>query len=248
MYENARLKLHRAEKHIADLTTAIDSLPHRYTSSIEIDPNIPAQSIKYDFPGIAPFLTEVALITGDVIHNLRTAVDYAWIDTVKRVAPSAIIGSAKFPIRRTATEAEAALRGAKIDVASPPLFDCVLSQIKPHLGGDDALVMLHALYIADKHKLLLPIINVAGINGIEVENESGKPFKGDTNPIHGVGPYYVDFLMDYRIKNKGELTIFVEFDEESGVDPSMERADVADTLLLFSKIALNVVGRLECVR
>jgi hypothetical protein len=54
--------------------------------------------------------------------------------------------------------------------------------------------------------------------------------------------------MDYRIKNKGELTIFVEFDEESGVDPSMERADVADTLLLFSKIALNVVGRLECVR
>lgn len=242
-YADARLKIERADKHIQDLYTAVGSLPNAYTSTIEIDHNIPAQSIKYDFPGVTPFLRDIALITGDAIHNLRTSLDYAWMETIRRVAPIALNKYAKFPVRETATELENTLRGAEIHLASPPLFNCILSQVKPYLSGNTLLYALHRLDIADKHHLLLPLINHAVIEGIEVEDEMGARHKGGTWLMQGVGPYYVSFRTDYKIHDQGKLFVQVVLNDRS----ALKGLEILDALQALGKVSLYVVETLELV-
>jgi hypothetical protein len=45
------------------------------------------------------FLASIALVLGDIAHNLKCALDYAWIKTIEVAAPSAISDFAKFPAR-----------------------------------------------------------------------------------------------------------------------------------------------------
>lgn len=77
--ESAWLKIDRAEKHIDDLDAIIGSLPDAYVSSIEADSQGRGNSIKYHLPNDAAINREMGLIIGDAIHNLKTALDHAWI-------------------------------------------------------------------------------------------------------------------------------------------------------------------------
>jgi hypothetical protein len=243
-YAGARLKIHRANQHIADLKAAVGALPDRYSSTIEIDHNIPAQSIKYDFPEAQLLIQQAALITGDAIHNLKTALDYAWMVTMQRLAPAVPRNKfTKFPVRDSATELEHALRGAKIDLASPPLFNCVLSQIKPYSAGNKLVFSLHRLDIADKHHLLLPLITHSGIEDIEVENEMGVRVRGGTYLIEGDGPYYVTFRMEHKIHNKGKLSAHIVLNDGS----LLKGLEVSDALNLLSNQTLHVVETFEAI-
>lgn len=80
-YGAARLKLNRAKKHTIDAQTAIVALENAYAPAIEQHPDTGAQSLIHDVPDTREPIENLSLVIGDAIHNLRSALDYAWYAT-----------------------------------------------------------------------------------------------------------------------------------------------------------------------
>jgi hypothetical protein len=186
----------------------------------------------------------MAVIIGDAIHNLRTAIDYAYVGAIQKHVPCTLDSYTKFPTGETREDVENRLKGRKIDVLSPKLFNWIVSNVKPYVIGGNCLVkMLHDLDVSDKHWLLIPLMRVATITDIVVEDEQGRITTGNTYPINGDGPYYLDFLPNYKVKNKGKLTVDVVFDE---IDiPLLKGMSVMTDLDAFYKTAAYIIQTLN---
>jgi len=241
LFRESRLKIDRAKKHIADIRAAILGLQGTYTSTVEHDSNRGAVSLKYDSSQASRIVTEIALMFGDAIHNLRTSLDYAWIAAMRHINPAIVDKYTKFPFRENLQDLDAALTGRKIDVDAPRLFDGMRTVIKPYRGGDDALCRLHDLDIADKHLLLTPIVSYSSISGGTVEDETGRTIDLNTHGIEGDGPFYVSLHAGYQIKNHGHISVNVLFDEGS----SIPRWEVFPVIEPLPTLVTNVLDRIN---
>jgi hypothetical protein len=242
LFHGSRLKIERANKHITDLDQRIGSLPDSDVATVEINPEGGNEVIKHDF-GDDTVIADIALMAGDAVHNLKCALDYSWLETVKRVVPSAISKFAKFPIYPTRNELEAALRGKEIHVASPNLFALMLDNIQPYDGGNFAVWTLHRLDIRDKHRLLIPVISYSSISGIATENKrTGETTReGFTMLTDQKPPLYVPMPPDVHVTDKGKIAISVMF--EYGM-PGRE-GRIVDSFSLYSHFILQIVQTLE---
>ncbi len=133
----ARLKIERAEKHIADLGAIVAALPDAYTSTVESNEE-GGETIKYVTPDVPKLTADMAVIIGDAIHNLRVAVEYSYLGAIERHAPSVLDKHTKFPVGKTRKDVEGALKSRKIDVLCPALFDRILSDIQPYALAADS--------------------------------------------------------------------------------------------------------------
>jgi hypothetical protein len=84
-YRDARLKIERAKKHLSDFNAAIVSLENTCTATIEHHQDS-AQSLVHEIPDVRDVLDNLSLIAGDAIHNLRSALDFAWYSTDRVIA------------------------------------------------------------------------------------------------------------------------------------------------------------------
>ncbi len=168
-FRDSRLKIERAEKHISDLQTAILETDF---CRVFTDYNAESQESRI-IAECSPVPAALTLITGDALHNLRTALDYL----VSEMALTISGGESehiKFPIGKTREKLIASLspiRKTRMDVA-----DHILSVVKAYKGGNDALWTLHALDITDKHRLLIAHIQTAGIGGVQAKIKGRKLF------------------------------------------------------------------------
>ncbi|HWZ44300.1 MAG TPA: hypothetical protein VNW97_12550 [Candidatus Saccharimonadales bacterium] len=237
---DSRLKIERANKHIADIRARIHALPDFYTATIEINPQTGNEVIKHDLSD-RTVITDVALMIGDAVHNLKCALDYAWAQTINRLVPTAVSKFSKFPVRSSKDELESALKGREIDIAAPQLFKLVVFDIKAYAGGNDSIWCLHQLNILDKHRLLLPVVTFGAIEGIELENEHEEIVRGGTWGTTQQTPYYVPVQSGWQIKNKGHVSVAVVFEEGTPV----QGMEVADMLSTFAINVLSVTQLLE---
>jgi len=240
-FHSARTKIDRAKKHIAEVESIVRTLPDHSVATIEINPNGGNEVLKHDLLDRNEIITNIALALGDAIHNLHCALDHAWASVLTELSPASINGQTKFPIRSVRNQVEAALRGIKIDGTAPTLFNLVLGQIKPYLGGNESIWSIHILDIDDKHRLLLPVIEYASIHGIEVEDQRGKVTSGSTWGSSEKPPYYVHIPLGYHFKEKGTVAFSVLFDE----GPKFQFADLRDMLWVFIIQVVNTVQALE---
>jgi hypothetical protein len=128
---------------------------------------------------------EVPLIVGDILHNLRCALDYV---ACGLVGDGNITSKTKFPIRRDAEDWE--VSGLRmVDGASKDAIEA-LRRIRPYERGNAILYVLHALNNIDKHRLLL-IVTLRNIARTMSEGEQvvgelldkeGTIFAGDGFP------------------------------------------------------------------
>jgi len=245
LFRDARLKIDRAKKHIADMQTAILVLEKSKTATVQRNTETRYQELVHDIPGWETALLNMSLIAGDALHNLRVALDYAWASAIERYVPNAVSGFNKFPVLRTRKEVEAALCGIKIDTACPALFDAVLSEIsnvQPYERGQNGVIWaLHQLDIFDKHLLLLGLRPFAGIKGIVVKDADGDVVHGPTLGTETAPPYVITFHNKVEIQNKGELVFEVTI-EEAGVFKGL---GILDLLATFSQYVLYVVQLFE---
>jgi hypothetical protein len=159
------------------------------SSTVELNREIGVQWIKYKLPQAVEFANSLGLLIGDAVHNLHTALDYAWIWALL-TRGDGIGKRSKFPFRQTSEELKAALAGIEIK-STDPLFDLLITGIKPYPAGNDLLCLLHGLDITDKHHLLMPLVQVAEVNGIATEDSAGVLMITGTTPIQGENPFYV---------------------------------------------------------
>ncbi|MGZ6311456.1 MAG: hypothetical protein ACXWOH_12545 [Bdellovibrionota bacterium] len=240
LFGDARLKIERADEHIADIKGCIAALIDSDVSSVEFNSHMGNEVIKHDVTDVGA-ARKIALRIGDAVHNLKCALDYLWLETIETRIPTAVGDFAKFPVYRSRNQLEGVLKGREIHIASPDLFKLLMSDIQPYDGGNEAIWPIHRLDIMDKHRLLLPIVHYGSVTGIESEDESGLREKGGTYGTWQKFPWYVHVRPGVRVTNKGKLTISVLFGEGTPV----RHLEVVSTLSYFSELITKTVELFE---
>jgi hypothetical protein len=237
-FKSARLKIKRANEHIADANKRIELItsPEGQAAIIETDIQAGMQIIHYRLKHLDD-LPDIALIVGDAIHNLRSALDHAWFKVVGALIPERVNRYTKFPIRQTVKELKASLKSHSIDTLHPGLFQFIIDDIKPYEAGDFFIFNLHELDITDKHKLLIPHANYGSIEGLKLHDDP-LPYGswgGEIKPST-----VVRVPIKRKIEQTGRISVQIVFDEGS-----MKFMEVSEMLRVFSATIFNVVERLE---
>jgi hypothetical protein len=223
--ESVHVKIKRADHHISDLKVAIDAFhnpcPHQVTCQIDSD-NRPT----YRLAKLAKIDPIIGAITGDVIQNLRAALDYLACALWSRTNA----GECKaiyFPITETASkyvsEGLRKIKGMGQDAVE------AISAVEPYEGGKgDTLWRLHKLSMVDKHRL--PITVAGGNGGVFLNSLYPEMFPKSEKPTLGV--LYVGHL---KCVLKETDILFID-------DPGRE---VQQNLESPFFISLNEVGVVE---
>jgi hypothetical protein len=164
-FEDARRKVARADEHFADLYQKINAYTQEnpLEKVIEPHPTMPGHQLhKLKLTRSLP--SSFGDITGDIVHNLRSALDVA--------AYSIAVGSgcqnpkySAFPFAGSLSQMRQALGRTK-DLPVP--IQSLFVGFQPYLGGDDLLWALNEMCNTDKHKMLIPMGNVVVRVGADV--------------------------------------------------------------------------------
>lgn len=208
------LKVRRAKQHINDLSAAIDAfLAERpYRLMLRQSPKTRDQVlfVKTD----KPVPDEFALILGDAVHNLRTALDLLVFGMVGDDAPSP--ERVLFPFAKNAQALGSTIPNRQMHVASKEVIDA-LHALKPYPGGDDLLSGLHLVDVRDKHHLILTVGRVVSIStGLLAHYGLNITGDGIINFV-GAGDEVIRFKLPTARRNRGMIP---KVEQESEVQPA----------------------------
>ena len=163
-FEASKLKLERAEGHLQEFEAAVavylkgkpcvllverfglsETLTEAQSWNVRIREHVPSR---------------FSAVIGDIIHNLRTALDLLACDlvAVSGHAPTKVY----FPFSASADELPAMIRKRKVHLAGSDIASAIES-LKPYKGGIVALRAIHDLDLTDKHRALLPTLAAVSV-------------------------------------------------------------------------------------
>ena|ERR1700686_4544840 len=149
------VKIERAKKHFDDLKIVrqrfVDSKPYAFSAN----ENPQTGEVQLQIIHLTDPPDEIGLITGDVVHNLRSALDHLAYQLVfVGTAGNGPFKNAYFPISDTAAKYETSKIG-KVKGMTQDAKEAIDS-IQPYRRGVGHLLwVLHELDIADKHHALI---------------------------------------------------------------------------------------------
>jgi hypothetical protein len=247
-WDDARRKIERANEHIRDIKARIVALHETDTARVENHPKFGTERLIHEFTDTKAF-DDFAVMIGDAIHNLNCALDYAWLETAKRLVPSIISERTKLPVRKSRDELEGWLKKpgknipAILDV-SPELSNFLLNDIRPYRGGNRAIWPIHVLDNIDKHRLLIPILSSVYLEGIVAVDDDGNlwPGYGFSHPMYPQKPpYVIDIDPGAKFKEYGHLTATIIVKNRQ----LQYGVRVPETLLDYSQLIVKVVELFE---
>jgi len=156
MADDVLEKIKRAYEHLVEFQSTLDafrqSKPYEVTG--KRDPK--TRQFIYSIVKADPIPVRLSVISGDVLQNLRSSLDYLACSLVRSHSPSAPIDKCGFPIfdEVPTTKEHERTFARKVKGMEDKAID-LIKNIKPYKGGDDVLWRLHALNNRDKHRLLL---------------------------------------------------------------------------------------------
>jgi hypothetical protein len=241
MFHGPRLKIERAKQHISDLSARLNifATSNFYRLDIEKDSDSGHDVLKFTITQSLP--EDIALISGDAIHNLRSALDFAVSDLFLQKT-GARSKYAKFPFRASKNELELALNGGDISQAPKAILDFILNEIKPYEGGNATICALHSLDILDKHMLLLPIAQVGALLGASFEDDRKNTFRHlDLYVEAGKVQFPFATAGNLRITDYGKPTIFLFFADGMPLQGQL----VLPTLIGLTKDISDILEQFE---
>jgi hypothetical protein len=246
IYETARNKVAWADHHILQIEGRIDELRESLAVAAHVNSETGCEFIKCDFADTTQgaFVDELALRLGDAIHNLKSALDHAWFQTVNRLIPSKDWERARFPVYPTDKLLEAALQNLEINISAPNFYKFIIRDIQPYNGGNIAIRPIHELDIRDKHRLLIPVVHYSSIGDIYVKDQGGKIYKGFTWGTIDALPHFVHFERGLHIEKPGQVSFEIMY--EYGKAGHQTR--MVDTLKFYSHHVLMIIELLEQFR
>ena len=150
-------KVKRAKHHIEELDRRIHEFfrggPHPYPVIREEDTE--TGDLIFKLGKCIPIPDDFPAIIGDVLQNLRTALDHLAWQLVIANGNKPIDGQTGFPIAETAKKYEAML-DRKVQGMSQGAINRICA-FKPYGGGNEDLWGLHELNNADKHRSLFVV-------------------------------------------------------------------------------------------
>ncbi len=202
------MKLRRADQHIANFDQRLRQAEDANTPVPYLDPQTGEEFIKCGLSD--PFLAvDLALIFGDAIHNLHSALDFCWHGVLKRLHPSSVGDNSKFPICDRETKLIGDLKNTVGLSPDSALYGYMVNHLKSYKGGNSVLWDLHRLDIDDKHRLIIPVVSVGRITGIKLQNEKGTIQMTDWIVTRVGTTYKAPVPQGSKVKDYGHITIRV---------------------------------------
>ncbi|SRR6266403_630958 len=173
-FPGPRLKIRRANKHISDLYDMFVAFSNSnfYAMSVEENLEKRTHSLRLDIDTSGLHFEECAPIIGDVLHNLRSALDHLYFQVVL-ACDGKTTKWTKFPFEDSReglrAKVEEALKQQRI---SREVANFLVDTIKPYQCGNSTLWGLHELNIVDKHESLIPVLKLMGFFGVHLEDEN----------------------------------------------------------------------------
>lgn len=166
-FESSRRKIARAEHHFTELQKQVGEFlrSRPYERIVEAHPTVPGQLVhKIRLTSKMP--PSIADIAGEILQNLRNALDNAGY-AIAVAAGKRDPKYSAFPFAGSLAQVPNSLGRSK-DIPQP--IQSVFLSFQPYLGGDDLLWALNEMCIADKHKMVIPIVvgvnrNLASVRG-----------------------------------------------------------------------------------
>jgi hypothetical protein len=163
-----KLKVERAKRHLADLKAAMESFfatkPHEMIS--EKDSKTGEEIFRIRIHKCIP--SDISIITGDVIHNLRSGLDQLICALVIANRRQITRGNG-FPIAGSLEKFERAAV-AKLKNLSVKA-DGFIRSLKPYNGADSTFWQLNELDILDKHNAIIPV----AVGQVQIGLQLGMP-------------------------------------------------------------------------
>lgn len=236
-FEEAKLKVQWAQSHVYQLIdqyrAILDSDIARVT--VERDGKTGKQFLEIHDPQELPPM--VALVVGDIVHNLRTAFDYVAIGATG-------VDSIALPVGRTRSDIVAKSNHYRmIKSNNSALADFIIDEIQPYHRGKFMLWELSELDRLDKHRLILPTVHCVHRLGMVLEDERGKKFENQwvtsrsssrIRTLPGEGPF--------KIKHQGQSGVSVSF----GPGTPFNDEPVLETLDSMVRLAPQAIQAFEC--
>lgn len=154
-YTSARLKLDWANKHLKNLDREIRAFLGGNPYEIFPYAKLETGDIVYHLGSLATIPNEIALLAGDIIHNLRSSLDHVAHVVFESTGRDGgnnyqfpIISNERFINGGLDREIE---KVCPVDSREGALF----KTLKPYEGGNEDIWRIHRLDIHDKHKLLI---------------------------------------------------------------------------------------------
>lgn len=150
------VKIERAKQNMNELQTEISSFISTHPYSIRTKRNLQTRQLIYYVSEAKDVPQKIALISGDVIQNLRSALDYLAYDLFCNETKGNLPGRhIYFPIEKDKDtyEKEKNRKTDGISIKAKLLID----EVKPYRGGNEILWRIHELNNIDKHRLLITV-------------------------------------------------------------------------------------------
>jgi len=216
MFESARLKIKRANHHIGDLKGTFTRMIEDSHGSFIIRDN-PETGNLVEVRFGETILTDLALMAGDAVHNLRTALDHATWELIG-IDGGTQDKSTAFQTSANDRDYEAACNGIKTPRSDTKKFFISLAAFPG--GAGEKFYHLHHLDISDKHKVVTPVIGIATVDHLKLMNPDGQVMvevkncsfrmgpDGSAGLVGGFGP-----LASVRVDQDAKATLRVLFGE-----------------------------------
>jgi len=149
-----RIKIERAKKHFRDLEAELGKTRGRTRDTLyaEQEPNSLQSLYRRDLP---VYTLDVLAISGDLIHNLRSALDHLAYHLVMAETDGTPSRRAAFPIAKDRATYESDKAG-KVEGVRPEAIE-VIDGFRPYNGGSDVLWRIHELDNIDKHRYVFTV-------------------------------------------------------------------------------------------
>jgi hypothetical protein len=231
---SARLKVERAKKHIRDLHALFLSFEREEPCTVASRDDLQTQERTYYVERIKKVPTDFAVIAGDALQNLRSALDHLIYQAIfKETGSWPTKRTISFPIGQNSTEYAPPKFGGRVEGLGEPAIK-VLSSLKTYKGGNDWLWRLHSLNNLDKHKLLIPAFTSLSSHRI-TSSIRNKMMANFMNPLNsGVMPQM------YRVNVAPEALDFPL--QEGSVLLTIPLAELEDDMKFTFDIAFNETG------
>lgn len=232
-FYESKLKIKRANRHINNLNNEIRTFaktsPYKVVIEADIDPSQHNWTIRVREDGSGWF----ACIIGDAIHNLRSSLDLLAGELVRLNGGNT--SNVLFPFASKGDDLDLMIKKRNIDRASTEVVDIIRS-LKPYTGGNETLRAIHDFDIMDKHKLLIPVAQLADIPNVSVHGVTFKDCK--ISPLKdGMVVISAPASDKYKLGKKFKITFDVLF----GDGQPFEGEPVIPTLKQLSELVDGIV-------
>lgn len=227
-----RLKVDWARRHIRAIDDVLRTFLETQPFKLFVIPDGIAMEVTQELPA------EVALLIGDAVHNMRSALDLLACDLVRLNNKSA--NKVHFPFSHNALELDEQIKKKNFHRAGKDAVD-LLKTMKPYTGGNALLRGIHDLDILDKHQLIVPIFNTAMVRSMTITANGSRMVIEDS---HFIGERFSFGLPpNARVEPGWVIEALPAF--SSGVPKPFANSKVIGSLEGGAKLVLEIIEAFE---